>query len=329
VRQTLSHRLTTLVQGTDDVYLLDYVIQNLGAGDPGFKKELKTVEIPPSTQQPNPHRAKRALELLEVNRPEYIRRPLQIAIERRLLLSWLPRLAVRNELQTQEFLQTRVAVAEQLLERRDMVREAGKADVAELKAKLTDRDPLVRYDAACAVASRRPHLEAELIPLLDDPEPAVHQAAHLALVRLARGADFGAAPGATRDAHLEGVRRWNEWWTTQDAYLQSVRSSPAPGYRSLPPSRSGRRAAAPAALAERLVQALPTERASLLAEFREARGPGYSEALAGALPRLDAAARRKGRSVLAERLERLPTDELTRLRTEDDPELRRAARHSR
>jgi hypothetical protein len=107
--------------------------------------------------------------------------------------------------------------------------------------------------------------------------------------------------------------------------LQSVRSHPYPVARALPPSRSGRRAAAPEALAERLVRALPTERAALLAEFREARGPGYSEALAGALPSLDAAARLKGRSVLAERLERLPADELTRLRAEDDPELRRAA----
>jgi hypothetical protein len=57
-------------------------------------------------------------------------------------------------------------------------------------------------------------LVAEIIPLLDDSEPAIVRLAHRALKTLTNQ-DFGPAPNATRDEVAAALAAWNSWWKKQ------------------------------------------------------------------------------------------------------------------
>jgi len=71
--------------------------------------------------------------------------------------------------------------------------------------------PEARAAAAKAVGRRGVHFEKELLELLSDESAVVQQAAHRALVQLARGQDFGPAIDATDHERAEAIRRWREW----------------------------------------------------------------------------------------------------------------------
>jgi hypothetical protein len=77
-----------------------------------------------------------------------------------------------------------------------------------LEAGLRDDDGEVRRAAARACAAKNVTARApELIALLNDPEPAVAEAAHAALEALA-GQDFGTG--------AEAVAAWEQWWANRD-----------------------------------------------------------------------------------------------------------------
>ncbi|HZU36525.1 MAG TPA: HEAT repeat domain-containing protein, partial [Gemmataceae bacterium] len=79
---------------------------------------------------------------------------------------------------------------------------------ATLQAKLHDDDAEVRRAAARACALKRAIDQVpDLIELLDDPDPAVVQAAHQALKELS-GRDYG--PNSPED-HLQAVSAWKGW----------------------------------------------------------------------------------------------------------------------
>jgi hypothetical protein len=80
-----------------------------------------------------------------------------------------------------------------------------------------------------------------------------------------------------------------------------------------------------ARLADELVEAKGEKRAALLKQMVEGKGPGYTEALAGAIGRLEVAGRRKAREALAERLAKGETASLRECLADDDGEIRRAA----
>ena len=82
---------------------------------------------------------------------------------------------------------------------------------AQLKEMLTHAKPEARSAAAKAVGRRGLHFEKELIELLSDDSATVQQAAHRALVQLARGQDFGPTVDAMSDERAEAIRRWREW----------------------------------------------------------------------------------------------------------------------
>ena len=63
----------------------------------------------------------------------------------------------------------------------------------------------------------------------------------------------------------------------------------------------------------------------LIARYREAKGVAYTDALAAAVPRLPAEARKKAREALASRLTRMTAKTMRRKLADDDPEVRRAA----
>src|SRR5579885_453943 len=80
-----------------------------------------------------------------------------------------------------------------------------------------------------------------------------------------------------------------------------------------------------ARLEAKLVDAPPARRDKVLEELRDGKGGEYTQALAGAIYKLDGADRKKAREALAERLSGLKTTTLARYLDCDDPELRRAA----
>jgi hypothetical protein len=74
----------------------------------------------------------------------------------------------------------------------------------------------VRAAAARVIASKGLKLGSELIDLLGDDKPAVREAAHAALLKLSKGADYGPAKDATTEEREEAVKKWRAWWEKQE-----------------------------------------------------------------------------------------------------------------
>jgi hypothetical protein len=96
-----------------------------------------------------------------------------------------------------------------------LVKHLQRQPADKLKEMLKHDRAEVRAGAARVVGDKQLRYGAELIELLRDVEPAVQQAARQALVRLARGADYGPAADADSGAREEAVTRWQQWWKTQ------------------------------------------------------------------------------------------------------------------
>jgi hypothetical protein len=84
-----------------------------------------------------------------------------------------------------------------------------------LKDKLKDDRAEVRAAAASIVGSKGLRLGSELIDLLADENARVRDAAHLALVRLNRGVDFGPKASASETEREAAIKKWREWWAKQ------------------------------------------------------------------------------------------------------------------
>ena len=84
-----------------------------------------------------------------------------------------------------------------------------------VKDKLKDERAEVRSAAARVAGAKGFRLGSELIDMLGDDEAAVRDAAHQALVQLARGADFGPSSAASREDREQAARKWREWWDKQ------------------------------------------------------------------------------------------------------------------
>jgi hypothetical protein len=87
---------------------------------------------------------------------------------------------------------------------------------------------------------------------------------------------------------------------------------------SLPDTAAGR-------LAGTLVAAAAGERRKVLDRMRDGKGVEYTEALAAAIPRLDADTRLTARAALAQRLAHMKAGTIEKYLTEEEPEIRRAA----
>jgi hypothetical protein len=87
---------------------------------------------------------------------------------------------------------------------------------ATLRGRFQDQDREIRRAAASACALKGdPEPIPDLINLLDDPEPAVIQAAHVALKEFAGGKDFGPDAGAGRAERRDAIAAWKAWWSKQ------------------------------------------------------------------------------------------------------------------
>jgi hypothetical protein len=99
---------------------------------------------------------------------------------------------------------------------RDLLdRHLGRQTADVVQEKLQDEEPEVRKAAARVVAAKMPALAGGVIDLLTDGEADVRQAAHAALVKLAKGKDFGPEDQATREQRDEAQAKWREWWKKQ------------------------------------------------------------------------------------------------------------------
>jgi HEAT repeat protein len=78
-------------------------------------------------------------------------------------------------------------------------------------------------------------------------------------------------------------------------------------------------------MSDELAVAPDALQAELLAKYKEGKGPAYTLALAGAIPRLKGENKSKARDALAERFTRMTPATLRAELKDDDPEIRRAA----
>lgn len=96
-----------------------------------------------------------------------------------------------------------------------LVKHLGRQSTTVVKEKLKDDKAEVRIAAARAVAEKGMRLGAELIDLLGDKEAEVQQAARQALVKLAKGIDYGPERDAKEAERAEAVKQWKAWWEKQ------------------------------------------------------------------------------------------------------------------
>lgn len=97
-----------------------------------------------------------------------------------------------------------------------LAKHASRQTQAKLKDLLKHERPEVKGAAAREIGKRGLRLGGELIDLLQDGDPAVHQAARAALVQLSRGSvDHGPQAEDSVGEREAAQRRWREWWTKQ------------------------------------------------------------------------------------------------------------------
>jgi hypothetical protein len=81
-----------------------------------------------------------------------------------------------------------------------------------VKQRLKDENPEVRQAAVRVIAAKMPKLGRDVIDLLDDDIPLVRAAAHQALVLLSRGEDFGPDSDAGKPDRAAAQKQWRTWW---------------------------------------------------------------------------------------------------------------------
>jgi hypothetical protein len=190
------------------------------------------------------------------------------------------------------------------------------ADAEQLRAKLKDDNPLYRLGAVQSIHRRRMHVERELIESLEDEQPLIRHGARQALVRLARGADFGPRPAADRMERKQAVRRWQTWLALQKRTSDADVEEPAPA----DPAE-----AEAVRLAIELVQAKNDVETPLLERLRSAPEPQGTLALTTAIAELKGPRQAQARFALAKRLSDDPEAALKKRITDENAEVRRAA----
>jgi hypothetical protein len=184
----IAAHMERLLSATEDRKLLDFVRDNVGAGVKS-KRHVRTLAD---------------LRLTCLVRKSYLVRN---NIVYRPTVTPLKQMSVA-ELSTaaeKESGPRRQLILKELGQRdggRDLVlKQLIRASDDELKEQLKGEDAVGRLQAVEQIAARKLRYGAELIELLGDRDDRVRRAAHLALVALAGGQDFGAAAAP-----------WRAWW---------------------------------------------------------------------------------------------------------------------
>lgn len=201
----MSTKLISLVQAADDPIVLLYVINNLGQGVSNRACFANTVQsmrldamrsLVSGRWQINRMRNDPTKEL-------WIRKQLE-TIEDRIM----PALLDRQERQLTALLFQQASLS-------IFLDKLVTASLETLQKQLKSNNILIRLVAVSAVGRRHLHLEDDLIERLGDPQPAVQEAAHKALICVARGTDFGPVPGASQRSIERAIERWKYWLALQ------------------------------------------------------------------------------------------------------------------
>lgn len=86
-----------------------------------------------------------------------------------------------------------------------------RASPTALKGMLKHQDDRVRFAVVMVIHSKGLRLIDELIGLLRDPDPFVRREAHLALLDLAKGENFGPSDWSNADEVTTAIIAWNHW----------------------------------------------------------------------------------------------------------------------
>lgn len=199
-------------------------------------------------------------------------------------------------------------------EQEKKLRELAQADRPTLKSALADPNPMYRLTAVEAIGRHRLHMEENLIACLTDAQPLIRSAARQALVRLARGTDFGPPLAASNLEQRRAVQRWKTWLAGQD---DSDRETVAVALLNPDEAEAMR-------LAVELVQARKDQEDDLLKRLRTVAGPQGTLALAAASAEANGPRRIKYRQALAQRLAEQDPHEWKPCFADRDPEIRRA-----
>jgi hypothetical protein len=312
----LSRKLLDLVQA--DPVLMIYALENLGknipkTSNPFYGRIVHTVIEPISSE---------VLSLLIGDDPAHRLTPDQIT---RLEKIWGRRAEEMAEL-------TRTAETV-----RGLAESTRGADIDAIRSRLRDDSPVVRQITLQVIAQRRLPLEGDLIEQLRDSRVAT--TAHEALVRLARGTDFGPYPGSSRRGIDRSVEKWQQWLALQQSAApekSATDAAIAEGKRAKPPSleivplvlvheEKPALSSGVAKACDELVNAKADEQLSMLVRLREAKDGDSTEAIALAIPKLSGDIQQQARDALTERLTRLPAAVLRDKFQDDNPEVRCAA----
>jgi hypothetical protein len=229
----LERRLLSLVRETHDPFLSWYVVANLGKDVPvtskyyehyqHIRQKIFQDELAVKMQgaqltktrsfDPKDHLKKKLGRInLDFAIVEVRQRIMQQAEYQTLLKTQFEKFA-RDQAQMKEVLPGLL---------RTWTKEAPKT----VAQNLQDADPFLRWAAIQAATKKWMPVENELIGLLNDPYPAIRDAAHEGLVRLSRGNDFGpAAPSATANQIEQAQAQWQRWLTLQFPPQQSETTS--------------------------------------------------------------------------------------------------------
>jgi hypothetical protein len=226
---TIGKRLVAMIRASDDAQLLDFARENIGLGvdkspHMGIIKDLRVACMlrkrdviamgVASKSQPKDTPAGSAVgkmtlgELAKATASERGSKLKDILTE---LESRQGELAFNTLVTHTTFYDEEV----QRLARDLLAKYLGRQAAKVVKERLQDERPEVRSAAARAVGDKGMKLGAELIGLLGDKEADVQQAARQALVKLAKGPDYGPERDAKENERAEAVKQWKTWWAKQ------------------------------------------------------------------------------------------------------------------
>jgi hypothetical protein len=94
---------------------------------------------------------------------------------------------------------------------KNLIRQPPETIKEKLKASLVE----VRRAALLVATTKKMPLGDQFIDLLADEDEGIRDAAHSALILLARGKDFGPKPTALPADREDAIRQWRSWWAKQ------------------------------------------------------------------------------------------------------------------
>jgi hypothetical protein len=218
----IAQKLGKLLVASDDQELLEYARDNIGAGvgrtrHAGVLQDLRmgvTMHKNAVARRPPPGpKSPRLMTITELADAGSIERgprlkSILVELEKRRGKEVMPGLANAAGSYDKDIRK----LGRDLLER-----HLARQGEAVVKEKLRDELVEVRVAAVRVVVARMPRLTGELIDMLADEQADVRAAAHDALVKLARGEDFGPAAGASKEQIVAAQEKWRSWWERKNA----------------------------------------------------------------------------------------------------------------